>query len=271
MHDVEGTHHGRPTERQRRPAAAPLRADVHALGEILGETLRAQCGEPFFAHLEEVRKLARGLRQRENRRDRQRLDRLLADLPLSKKVVLVRAFSTFFMLANVAENHHRVRRRQEHARAGDPPQPDSIAGTLSRLRGEGVSREAIAALLPRLRVQPVFTAHPTEATRRTLREAEQHLATLLAEGDDPRLSAQDREHLRRCLAAEVESLWQTDKVPRRRPTVLDEVRNTLYYLETTLFGVVPTTGGGLTGGACGYYCTGRNCRRRENQRRNDHA
>jgi phosphoenolpyruvate carboxylase len=228
-----------PVERKRRAAEAPLRADVHALGELLGETLRAQYGEPFFQQLEQVRKLARRLRQREEPRDRERLEKLLAELPLAEKTALVRAFSTFFMLANVAENHHRVRRRRQHAHAGDPPQPDSVAGTLARLRSEGVSRETIAALLPRLRVQPVFTAHPTEATRRTLREAEQHLAALLAAGDDPRLSTQDRAHLHGRLAAEVELLWQTDRVSRRRPTVLDEVRNTLYYVETVLFDVVP--------------------------------
>jgi phosphoenolpyruvate carboxylase len=226
-------------ERKRRAAEAPLRADVRVLGEMLGETLREQYGEPFFQRLEQVRKLARRLRHREDQRDRERLEKLLAGLPLGEKTALVRAFSTFFMLANVAENHHRVRRRQQHAHAGDPPQPDSIAGTLARLRGEGVSGEAVAALLPRLRVQPVFTAHPTETTRRTLREAEQHLAALLAAGDDPRLSAHDRTHLHRHLAAEVELLWQTDRVSRRRPTVLDEVRNTLYYVETVLFDVIP--------------------------------
>lgn len=227
------------TERQRLAAEAPLRADVRVLGELLGHALRAQWGESFFARLEEVRQLARRLRQREDRRARERLEALLAGLSLDEKTALVRAFSTFFFLANVAENHHRVRRRQEHARAGDPPQPDSLAGTLSRLDGRGISGEAVAALLPRLLLQPVFTAHPTEATRRTLREAEQHLAALLAEGDDPRLSARDREHLRGRLTADVEILWQTDNVSRRRPSVLDEVRNTLFYMETVLFDAVP--------------------------------
>jgi phosphoenolpyruvate carboxylase len=228
-----------PAERQRLAAEAPLRADVRALGEMLGNTLRAQHGEGFFRRLEQVRQLARRLRQQEDPRARQRLEKLLAGLSLEDKTALVRAFETFFFLANVAENHHRVRRRREHARAGDPPQPDSVAGTLDRLRREGVSPEAIAALLPRLLVQPVFTAHPTEATRRTLREAEQRVADLLAEEDDPRLSARDRRRLREALAADVELLWQTDRVRRRRPSVLDEVRNTLFYMETVLFDAVP--------------------------------
>jgi phosphoenolpyruvate carboxylase len=243
-------------ERRRLAAEAPLRADVRLLGELLGAALQAQHGEGLLARVEQVRKLARRLRQQEGRNlpsaSRQdagtrrppkpagaRLAALLADLPLREKTALVRAFSTFFFLANVAENHHRVRRRQDHARVGDPPQPDSVAGTLARLKRSGVNRDTLAALLPRLLVQPVFTAHPTEATRRTLREAEQRLAVLLAEQDDPRLGRRDQERLRLRLAAEVEILWQTDKVSRRPPSVLDEVRNALYYMETALFDAVP--------------------------------
>jgi phosphoenolpyruvate carboxylase len=132
-----------------------------------------------------------------------------------------------------------VRRRGEHARAGDPPQVDSIAGTLARLKRQGVTQEALATLLPRLLVQPVFTAHPTEATRRTLREAEQRLAAMLAAGDDARRSQRDRLRLRERLAAEIELLWETDKIRRGRPSVFDEVRNALYYMETVLFDAVP--------------------------------
>jgi phosphoenolpyruvate carboxylase len=241
-------------EQQREAAEAPLRADVHALGELLGATLRAQYGGEFFARLEQVRQLA--LRRRSEgsgsvaadperpgepapHSDSARLEGLLEGLPLDEKQLLVRAFSTFLFLANVAENHHRVRRRGDHARAGDPPQADSLAGTLARLKQQGVTQEALAALLPRLLVQPVFTAHPTESTRRTLREAEQRLAGLLTEGDDVRLSRRDRERLRERLAAEIELLWATDKIRRGRPSVFDEVRNALYYMETVLFDALP--------------------------------
>jgi phosphoenolpyruvate carboxylase len=247
---------GGSAERRRRAAEAPLRADVRHLGEMLGAALRAQHGGTLLARVEQVRKLARRLRRREEntslapsvaeRGGRQaplpagaQLEALLAGLPLEEKRTLVRAFSTFFLLANVAENHHRVRRRKQHARVGDPPQPDSVAGTLCRLKQSGLSSDALAALLPRLLIQPVFTAHPTEATRRTLREAEQRLAALLAAEDDQLASPRDRARLRCRLAAEVELLWQTDKISRRKPSVLDEVRNALYYMETVLFDAVP--------------------------------
>src|SRR5213080_563767 len=123
---------GEAVERRREAAEAPLRADVHALGELLGSTLRAQHGEAFFRRLEQVRQLARRRRNAvpagstsgsEAERDAARhsdggqLEALLEGLPLHEKQLLVRAFSTFLFLANIAENHHRVRRRWEHARA----------------------------------------------------------------------------------------------------------------------------------------------------------
>src|SRR5262249_50105367 len=131
---------GEAAERRRQAAEAPLRADVHALGELLGSTLRAQHGEAFFERLGQVRQLARRRRNELSEDaiappddegnaarppDAEQLEALLEGLPLHEKRLLVRAFSTFLFLANVAENHHRVRRRWEHARAGDPPQADS--------------------------------------------------------------------------------------------------------------------------------------------------
>src|SRR5437764_1770975 len=147
---------------------AALRDDVRLLGGLLGDTLRAREGDAFFERVEEVRAIAK--RSHEGERGQfDRLADLLRGLPLASAVPVARAFAHFLTLANIAEQHHRVRRRREYAR--DPerhPQPGSCAEVFGRLLASGVTAEQLVSVVNALRVELVFTAHPTEIVRRTL-------------------------------------------------------------------------------------------------------
>ena len=225
---------------------APLRADIRRLGYLLGETLKSLGGERLFATEERVRALCKGLRRGHTRLDEQRLKRLLAGLSLDQAISVIRAFSVYFQLVNIAEQHHRIRRKLYYElRTPDRPQRGSIAETLARMAKEHVGeppaqlRRQIQSVIDRLDIRPVMTAHPTEAARRTLLEKHRRIADLLTAFDLTDLPARRREVLDARLAAEVESVWQTDEVRQTQPTVLDEVNNGLYYFDATLFEAVP--------------------------------
>src|SRR5581483_4526587 len=157
----------------------PLREDVRLLGDLLGETLKAREGANFFDRVEEVRALAKA--HHEGDADAfARLSQLLRELPLNSAVPIARAFSHFLTLANIGEQHHRVRRRREYAR--DPsrhPQPGSCGGALPRLVAGGAGTAELADLIASLRIELVLTAHPTEIARRTLLQAFNRIAALL--------------------------------------------------------------------------------------------
>src|SRR5689334_14458593 len=171
---------------------APLREDVRLLGELLGETLRAREGDAFFDRVEEVRAIAK--RAHEGERDQfGRLADLLRGLPLASAVPVARAFAHFLTLANIAEQHHRVRRRREYARAPDrQPQPGSCEETFPRLIAAGVEPRALAAAVAALRIELVLTAHPTEIARRTSIQAQRRIADTLALRDRTDLTTAER-------------------------------------------------------------------------------
>src|SRR5919199_1350877 len=138
-----------------------LRDDVRMLGELLGETLRVRGGDRLFETVERVRALAK--------RDAHALPDVLREMPVEAAVPVARAFSHFLTLANIAEQHHRIRRRREYQRAGSPrPRAGSCDEPFARLIRGGVSADALHAAVMRLRIELVLTAHPTEITRRTL-------------------------------------------------------------------------------------------------------
>src|SRR5690606_3551848 len=153
-------------------ADRPLRADVNRLGALVGEILAEQRGDAFLAAVERVRVAA--IRRRETGGAIGELaDALRAAVggeDLEEAEALARAFSTYFNAVNLAERVHRIRRRRDYQKAGAAPQPGGFEDVLARLDAEGVTREEVLALLPRLRIEPVFTAHPTEAVRRALLE-----------------------------------------------------------------------------------------------------
>lgn len=242
----------------------PLREDVRRLGHLLGDTLISQEGRDLFDRVERVRAAAKAARTRGGKA-RQALADLageLSSMPLDAAVPVARAFSHFLQLANVAEQHHRIRRRRAHER--DPlgrAQPGSLAETLPRLAtavGPERLREAVLAL----RIELVMTAHPTEMMRRTLQGKYNAVAEALAGLDRTDLTLREREGLLNELRRQIVAAWETNEVRRERPSPLDEVRRVFAVFEYTLWDAAPqylrsldraltsVTGAGLPLDAC---------------------
>ncbi|HMD35685.1 MAG TPA: phosphoenolpyruvate carboxylase [Vicinamibacterales bacterium] len=217
----------------------PLRDDVHLLGELLGETLRAREGEALFQRVESVRAMAKASRAGDDRA----LDLLtdvLGGMPIEAAAPVARAFAHFLALANVAEQHHRIRRRRAHARDGaSAPQRGSCVETFRRLTAGGVDPSALAAAVLRLRIELVLTAHPTEIMRRTLIHKYNRVAQILALRDRPDLTPAEHEDSVDALRREIAAAWQTDEARETRVTPLDEVRAGLVVFEESLWNAVP--------------------------------
>lgn len=217
----------------------PLRDDVRLLGALLGETLRAQEGEALYETVERVRALSKGARQGREE-DFERLEALLQKLPMEDALPVARAFAHFLTLANIAEQHHRVRRRRDYRRDPDAaPQRASYEDSFRRLLAAGVSPADLYDAVCSLRIELVLTAHPTEVVRRTVRRIQHRIADRLGERDRPDLTAAEREELVDALRREITAGWRTDEVRHRRPTPLDEVRWGLVVFEQTLWDAVP--------------------------------
>lgn len=219
---------------------APLRADVRMLGEMLGETLARCEGDDLLEAVERVRALSK--RRRAGDADLAALRETLASLPDARVVAVARAFSQFLALANVAEQHHRIRRARAYESAPDaPPQEGSIDAVLASLAAAGVGGDALAEAVHGLRIELVLTAHPTEISRRTVRLRSERIAAALARLDDASLTPRERTWTLERLRAEVAGAWLTDEIRPERPTPLDEVRAGMLAFERTLFDVVPAT------------------------------
>jgi phosphoenolpyruvate carboxylase len=225
--------------RRKREVDRPLRSDVRSLGRILGEVLIEQEGEPLFALEERVRKLAilrrRGPKEERSARTAE-LVALLSDLPFEHAIVIIRAFATYFRLINLAEQNHRVRRTRAHARDRDGrPQRGSLRAVLETAKEAGVSAEAARSAIAELEVTLSLTAHPTEAARRTILEKLYRIAHHLEERDQCSLTPLEIADAREAIREEITALWQTDEVRRERPSVGDEVKNVLFYVEEMLW------------------------------------
>ncbi len=216
----------------------PLRDDVRLLGEVLGRVLRHHEGDEIFERVEQVREAAKRARTRDG--ELEPFNRLLREMPIGAALTVARAFAHFLTLANIAEQHHRVRRRRDHAR--DPhgaPQRGSCAETFTRLRQEGVTAEALASVIATMRVELVFTAHPTEIVRRTLLQKHNHIAQILAFRERPDLTSDELDESLADLHREIAAAWQTDEVRREGVTPLDEVRAGLVVFEQSLWEALP--------------------------------
>ena len=207
-------------------AEAPLRRNVRLLGEILGRVLVEQEGPELLETEERIRALSRAARAGSPRDE---LRAAVARLDLRGQGAVLRAFGLYFQLANLAEQHHRLRRRREYEREARVPR-ESLAEALARLD----LREP-----PPISLELVLTAHPTEATRRTFLAAHLRLARSLAELDDPALPPSRHAEIETALAEEVSALWQTDEVREKRLRVVDEIRNGLWFFEQSLFEAAP--------------------------------
>ncbi|HEU4692159.1 MAG TPA: phosphoenolpyruvate carboxylase, partial [Vicinamibacterales bacterium] len=217
----------------------PLRQDVRLLGELLGETLRATEGAQLLDAVEHVRRVAKTSRARADR-DFQALATELEQLPVAAAIPLARAFTHFLNLANVAEQHHRIRRRRAYLRdPSSPPQRGSSEETFARLVRRGISPADLHQAVCSLQVELVLTAHPTEVSRRTLIHKHNRVAQLLAEGDRPDLTVPERTELQAALRREILAAWKTDEVRHQRLTPIDEVKSGLIVFEQSLWHAVP--------------------------------
>ena len=217
----------------------PLRQDVRLLGELLGETLREHEGARLLETVERVRAAAKTSRARADR-DFQALASELGQLPVDAAIPLARAFTHFLNLANVAEQHHRIRRRRAYLRdPGSRPQRGSPEETFARLVARGVSPDALHDAICALQIELVLTAHPTEVSRRTLIHKHNRVAALLAEADRTDLTVPERSDVHAALRREILSAWVTDEVRHQRLTPIDEVKGGLIVFEQSLWNALP--------------------------------
>ncbi|QET02630.1 phosphoenolpyruvate carboxylase [Cupriavidus pauculus] len=216
----------------------PLREDIRFLGRLLGDCVREQEGEAAFDLVETIRQTAVRFRRENDRAAGTELDRLLKRLSRDQTNSVVRAFSYFSHLANIAEDQHHNRRRRVHALAGSPPQPGSIARALEAIDAAGVTGKQLREFLDQALIVPVLTAHPTEVQRKSILDAEREIARLLAERDLP-MTARERDHNTAQLRARVTTLWQTRMLRNTRLMVVDEIENALSYYRTTFLHGIP--------------------------------
>jgi phosphoenolpyruvate carboxylase len=218
-----------------------LRDDVRLLGELLGETLRRQEGQPLYDRVERVRALAK--RTRHTGSDSNGFETLANELramPVDAALPIARSFAHFLNLANVAEQHHRVRRRRAYQR--DPrarPQPASIEEALPRLHSSGISADALHRAVCGLGIELVMTAHPTEIMRRSLQHKYSRIAQSLAGLDHWDVTCLERDTYIESMRREITAAWETEEVRRERPSPLDEVRSALAVFEETLWDALP--------------------------------
>ena len=221
-------------------ARDPLALEVRLLGALLGQVITEQAGEGVFQLVERLRRAAIALRRGDDVALRSRLESELDGLDLGAIEAVITAFSLYFQLVNLAEARGRVRalRRRERA-ARDGLLDDSVAEAIARLRRAGRDEAALDAILDRLCITPVLTAHPTEARRRTALIALRRCAVLLERLDDPRLTPSEDRETRRRLREEITLLWRTSDLRSVAPEPLDEVRTAMAVFDATLFTLVP--------------------------------
>jgi phosphoenolpyruvate carboxylase len=217
----------------------PLIDDIRLFGQILGDTIREQEGEATFELIETIRKLSIAFERDADPDAGQQLGALLRGLTADQAMAVLRAFTYFSHLANIAEDRHHIRRRA--VRGMQQPQtrePGSLAATFERLAAAGVGSEAIAEKLGSSLVSPVLTAHPTEVQRKSQRDAERSIAQLLFERETLP-SERERKRNTMLLRARIAQLWQTRLLRYSRLSVHDEIENTLGYYQTTFLRQIP--------------------------------
>jgi phosphoenolpyruvate carboxylase len=232
----------------------PLRRDVRSLGRLLGVVLREQAGTELFDAVERLRLLA--IQHRDTQLqgdadaatggtpDRSELmdfaGRFLGEISVGEAYQLTKAFAIYFELTNLAETNHRKRRRRAAELAPDrSPQPGTLRGTLARMRDSGITAQQAMETLQRVKVIPVFTAHPTEVARRTVLFKRQRIAVELERLDRLPLTDSEADYAAENITAEITALWQADEVRRRKPTVRDEIKMGLDYYRVCLIATVP--------------------------------
>ncbi len=217
---------------------APLKEDIRLLGRLLGDVLRDQEGEAVFDVVETIRQTAVRFRREDDAEAGRELTDLLARLTQEQTISVVRAFSYFSHLANIAEDQHHIRRRRAHLLAGSKPKKGSIGSALGKLKAAGVARETVQTFFRDALIVPVLTAHPTEVQRKSILDAEHDIARLLAERD-LQLTPKERRANLQLLQSRIATLWQTRMLRYSKLTVADEIDNALSYYRITFLRELP--------------------------------
>ncbi|KWD72624.1 phosphoenolpyruvate carboxylase [Burkholderia ubonensis] len=235
----------KPGARTREDKDRPLFEDIRFLGRLLGDVVREQEGDAVFDVVETIRQTAVKFRREDDREAAQTLEKKLRKLTPEQTVSVVRAFSYFSHLANIAEDRHHNRRRRIHALAGSAPQPGTVAFALDQLKqAGGASKGVLQRFFDDALIVPVLTAHPTEVQRKSILDAQHDIARLLAEHDQE-LTARERQHNEAMLRARVTALWQTRMLRDARLTVGDEIENALSYYRATFLDELPALYGDI--------------------------
>jgi phosphoenolpyruvate carboxylase len=220
-----------------REATEPMREDIRLLGAILGDTVREQHGDEVFALVERAR--VESFRVRRSEIQRAEVARMFAGIDIHQAIPVIRAFSHFALLANVAEDIHRERRRAIHVAAGDPPQDSSLAATYLKLDAAKLDAASVGQALAGALVSPVITAHPTETRRRTVFDTQHRITQLMRLHAHGHTETDDGRDIELELRRQVLTLWQTALVRLSRLQISDEIEVGLRYYHAAFFEVVP--------------------------------
>ena len=217
----------------------PLRDDIRLLGRILGETVRDQDGQAVYDVVERIRRVCIRFRRDADEGARRELAGIFEQLSGADTARVIRAFTYFSHLANIAEDQHHIRRTRAHAIAGSPPREGTMAHALAAVRAAGVSTAQLGGFFAAAQVVPVLTAHPTEVRRRSTLDCEREIATLLAERDDRQLTPEEAAAVDGALRRAVLALWHTAISRSTRLAVADEIANGIAYYDYTFFREIP--------------------------------
>ncbi|MBU8822151.1 phosphoenolpyruvate carboxylase [Mycolicibacterium goodii] len=220
-----------------REATEPMREDIRLLGAILGDTVREQNGEEVFDLVERAR--VESFRVRRSEIDRTELADMFRGVDVHQAIPVIRAFTHFALLANVAEDIHRERRRAVHVAAGKPPQDSSLAATYRKLDAAGLDAAKVADALSGALVSPVITAHPTETRRRTVFETQHRITELMRLRLHGHTRTEDNRDIEVELRRHILTLWQTALIRLSRLKISDEIETGLRYYEAAFFDVIP--------------------------------
>jgi phosphoenolpyruvate carboxylase len=220
-----------------REATEPMREDIRLLGAILGDTVRDQNGEEVFDLVERAR--VESFRVRRSEIDRAELARMFDGIDIHRAIPVIRAFSHFALLANVAEDIHRERRRAVHVAAGEPPQNSSLAATYLKLDSADLDSATVADTLTGALVSPVITAHPTETRRRTVFDTQHRITELMRLRLHGHSQTEDGRDISIELRRHILTLWQTALIRLSRLKIQDEIETGLRYYQAALFEVIP--------------------------------
>jgi len=242
-HDATGLH---PTARRAEKRAdiefaqkdTGLRKDVHDLGAMVGDLLREQGGEALYRVVEIARRTSINRREGDSVAG-EGLDKLIGSLSVSMARDFIRAFSTYFQLVNTAEQVHRIRRRRAYLKDSSTRQPGSIQECVHIMREVGLGVADVRSLLGTLCIEPVFTAHPTEPTRRTILRKQQNIVRRLVEVQNPALTPHELEACHESIRTDITTIWQTEETPHEERTVFDELEHVLFYLTDVIYRALP--------------------------------